>query len=1770
MQNLYTAAAKAQGSDANTPEGIAPVTKQAAATSSSNYVNATEAVKLAYDEALANVNAVANKAGANKSAEEVNALISALNTAEGNLNGISNKASWDNDLKAKVDQLDNLNNAQKQDIKDLIDATDTLSESEAKFNDAKELNKVMGELNEEIKKEAQLTQSDKFVNSTNQDVYTDALKDAKAKAKNDNLTQKQATELKQTLANAANDLNGDSQLQTAKNNAKQQIDTSDLTQGQKTALDNEVDSKTKVSDVNNVITSSFTPLVKAMNTLAESIKQAKAAKATQDYLNASKEQKDDFDTKLAAAEKLQEASSNVTTPAEITSQAALLDNAKTALNGDENFATAVKALKAKIQASILNNAQQKALIDKIDEATTNYVTLPDIETEFNTLTKAMQDLSQTRSKIAQNRNGSFGWWYKWSTQDARVNLSKEVNKIDELFNKEKGANLDATAVSELQKAAKTKERELITSAEAGFKNAIKAGKEAINANALLNDAQKNKFIAKLDNLREATASQDEINAQVTAAEELNSAAQALKAKIAQGEAFAKTTNYSNGTEDAKTALDTALSNAKTLFEPDLSKLANQSVAKKQLEDKSKAIQDAMDTLIAQAKTLDEYKALKAADVQALSDLSDKQKQTLIKEINNANSHTAVNDVVQKATTLDSAMNKLKQAEASIGTTQASKDYLLATPAVKDAYDAAANAINDAKTAGYESTDAAAINALTNALNNVKLDGNNNLATAKQAIQDTPNLNDAQKAKLNEKLDEATSKAQLDARTKQASDLSKAIATLNTKVAQGEKLAARLATPQNATIADQAPQLEANKQAKDNLDAQIKTAKTLTESNNITVNDFADAKLTNAISSAQDQINASGVVLENALVKANEITLPTKELSNAIAAAQVLQNAYKAENSTTPAFDALSQADALKKAIAKDALKKAIKNVPNKLAENESFKNNVLNDAQNTLQNPDASVEDINSATDKLNDGINKENLYNAVANANDNATKPLSKELQDLINADTNLLPYDKANKESKEQYDAKADALNKAVAKNNLDNTITSANNIQNPSDKLKQAIKSAQEVSSNPSASEKQLSDVTKALQDAINKEPLNKAIQDANNKLNNLTGDGSKDLNNKLTDAIKQAEKVANNSSSTPEQIAKATEDLNKAVEEIDKAIKQNKTDLDNALTQANEINPKSDKLQEAIKQATDVKNNPEANNSDVKTALDNLKDQIAKNDLNNAIQNAPELTKPVDGFTPSVDASKSIANNPKATVDQINDQTTKQRLNNDQINALNQIEAMQNLNDAQKTVLKANVASAKTQQAVVDVLSKATALNKSMDELNKYLNSLPNDLTSDPITSETYAFADKAQQQAYTTALDKAQKLVNKAQGGIYKDNLASDVDSLLTELQQAKDTMLANGQANKDNYADQLAQAQKQIDALKETINSPAYNAAPSTLQNNLTQAVENAQKQLDALKANTAADAKGLGELKTTLAQGQSAQSQINKFANEQPIADWMQENANVLNNNIVSQATTDFNNATTFEAAKAVKDKTKAQNQEVANAINQLVTNLDNDVKALPTVINDLDQTQTNLNNIKQNAKEDISQALEESFNAVKALNDLNKAIDAYLNASFANESQVTQAQNNLTQAIANAKEVTTSNNTTAQLNKDINDAIAKLSKYGNNTISVANNLKNSAMDANALAQANEYAQSNAKFKALLDQLQANNYFEIMQKDKDNFTKQDVQAIQNILTSDAFKDANNIFKSAIKSDIKANANHFPWWAYLVIVSALTWIGAIILMTFKK
>ena len=1700
-----------------------------------DYADADTAKQNAYNSAVSSAETIINQtANPTMSVDDVNRATSAVTTNKNALNGDEKLVQSKTDAARAIDALPHLNNAQKADVKSKINAASNIAGVNTVKQQGTDLNTAMGNLQGAINDEQTTLNSQNYQDATpsKKTAYTNAVQAAKDilnKSNGQNKTKDQVTEAMNQVNSAKNNLDGTRLLDQAKQTAKQQLNNmTHLTTAQKTNLTNQINSGTTVAGVHTVQSNANT-LDQAMNTLRQSIANNDATKASEDYVDANNDKQTAYNNAVAAAETIINANSNPEmNPSTITQKAEQVNSSKTALNGDENLATAKQNAKTYLNTlTSITDAQKNNLISQISSATR--------VSGVDTVKQNAQHLDQAMANLQNGINNESQVKSSEKYRDADTNKQQEydnaITAAKAILNKSTGPNTAQNAVEAALQRVNTAKDAL--NGDAKLIAAQNAAKQHLGTLTHITTAQRNDLtnqISQATNLAGVESVKQSANS-------LDGAMGNLKNSLNDKDTTLGSQNFADADPEKKNAYNEAVRNAENI----LNKSTGTNVPKDQVE---AAMNQVNTTKAALNGTQNLEKAKQHANtaIDGLSHLTNAQKEALKQLVQQSTTVAEAQGNEQKANNVDAAMDKLRQSIADNATTKQNQNYTDASPNKKDAYNNAvttAQGIIDQTT--NPSLDPTVINQAAGQVSTSKnaLNGNENLEAAKQqatqSLGSLDNLNNAQKQAVTNQINGAHTVDEANQIKQNAQNLNTAMGNLKQAIADKDATKATV----NFTDADQAKQ-QAYNTAVTNAEniiskanggnatqteveqaiQQVNAAKQALNGNaNVQhAKDEATALINNSNDLNQAQKDALKQQVQNATTVAgvNNVKQTAQELNNAMT--QLKQGI--ADKEQTKADGNFVNADSDKQNAYNQAVAKAealISGTPdvvvtpseitaalNKVtqAKNDLNGNTNLATAKQNVQHAIDQLPNLNQAQrDEYSKQITQATLVPNV-NAIQQAATTLNDAMTQLKQGIANKAQikgsenYHDADTDKQTAYDnavTKAEELLKQTTNPTMDpNTIQQAltkvndtNQALNGNQKLadaKQDAKTTLGTLDHLNDAQKQalttqveqapdIATVNNVKQNAQNLNNamtnLNNALQDKTETLNSINfTDADQAKKDDYTNAVSHAEGIlskANGSNASQTEVEQAMQRVNEAKQALNgnDNVQRAKDAAKQVITNANDLNQaQKDALKQQVDAAQTVANvnTIKQTAQDLNQAMTQLKQGIADKDQTKANGNFVNAdTDKQNAYNNAVaHAEQIISGTPNANVDpqqvaqalqQVNqakgDLNGNHNLQVAKDNANTAIDQLPNLNQPQKTALKDQVSHAELVTGVNAIKQNADALNNAMGTLKQQIQA-----NSQVPQSVDFTQADQDKQQAYNNAANQAQQIAN----GTPTPVLAPDtVTKAVTTMNQAKDAL---------NGDEKLAQAKQDalanLDTLRD-LNQPQRDA----LRNQINQAQALAtveQTKQNAQNVNTA-----MGNLKQGIANKDTVKASENyhdadvdkqtAYTNAVSQAEGIinQTTNPTLNPDDITRAltqVTDAKNSLNGEAKLATekqnaKDAVSGmthlndaqkqalkgqidQSPEIAtvNQVKQTATSLDQAMDQLSQAINDKDQILADGNYLnadpdKQNAYKQAVAKAEALLNKQSGTNEVQAQVE-----SITNEVNAAKQALNGNDNLANAKQ--------------------------------------------------------------------------------------------------------------------------------------------------
>lgn len=1594
-----------------------------------DYADADTAKQNAYNSAVSSAETIINQTtNPTMSVNDVNSATSAVTTNKNALNGDEKLAQSKTDAASAIDALPHLNNAQKADVKSKINAASNIAGVNTVKQQGTDLNTAMGNLQGAINDEQTTLNSQNYQDATpsKKTAYTNAVQAAKDilnKSNGQNKTKDQVTEAMNQVNSAKNNLDGTRLLDQAKQTAKQQLNNmTHLTTAQKTHLTNQINSGTTVAGVHTAQSNANT-LDQAMNTLRQSIANKDATKASEDYVDANNDKQTAYNNAVAAAETIINANSNPEmNPSTITQKAEQVNSSKTALNGDENLATAKLNAKTYLNTlTSITDAQKNNLISQISSATR--------VSSVDTVKQNAQHLDQAMASLQNGINNESQVKSSEKYRDADTNKQQEydnaITAAKAILNKQHGPNTAQNAVEAALQRVKTAKNAL--NGDAKLIAAQNAAKQHLGTLTHITTAQRNDLtnqISQATNLAGVESVKQSANS-------LDGAMGNLQTAINDKSGTLASQNFLDADEQKRNAYNQAVSNAETI----LNKQTGPNTAKTAVEQALNNVNSAKHALNG-TQNLNNAKQAAITAINGASDLNQHQKDALKAQANGAQRVSNAQDVQRNATELNTAMGQLQHAIADKTTTLASSKFVNADSTKQNVYTTkVTNAEHIISGTPTVVTTPSEVTAAANQVNSAKqeLNGDERLRVAKQnantAIDALTQLNTPQKAKLKEQVGQANRLEDVQSVQTNGQSLNNAMKGLRDSIANETTVKAS----QNYT--DASP----NNQSTYN--SAVSNAKgIINQTNNPTMDASAITQATtqvnnakNGLNGAENLRNAQNTAKQNLNTLSHLTNNQKSAISSQIDRAGHVSEVTAAKNAAT---ELNTQMGNLEQAIHdQNTVKQGVNFTDADKAKRDAYTNavsraeTILNKTQgaNTpKQDVEAAIQSVTSAKNALNGDQNVTNAKNAAKHALNNLTSINNAQKRDLttkIDQATTVSGVEAVSNTGTQLNTAMANLQNGI---NDKTNTLASENYHDADSDKktaYTQAVTNAENILNKNSGSN-------------LDKAAVENALSQVTNAKGALNGNHN----------LEQAKSNANTTINGLQHLTTAQKD--KLKQQVQQA--QNVAGVDTVKSSANTLNGAMGTLRNSIQDNAATKNG--------QNYLDATESN--KTNYNNAVDSANGVINATSNPNMDANAINQIATQVTSTKNALDG---THNLTQAKQTATNAIDGATNLNKAQKDALKAQVTSA---QRVANV----TSIQQTANELNTAMGQLQHGIDDENATKQTqkYRDAEQSKKTAYDQAVTAAEGILNKQTGG---NTSKADVDNALNAVTRAKAalngadnlrnaktsaTNTINGlphltQLQKDNLKHQVEQAQNvagvngvkdkgntlntAMGALRTSIQndnttktSQNYLDASDINKNNYNTAVNNANGVINATN-NPNMDANAINGMANQVNTTKAALNGVQNLAQAKTNATNTINNAHDLNQkqkdalktqvnnaqrvsdaNNVQHTATELNGAmTVLKAAIADKERTKASgnyvnaDQEKRQAYDSKVTNAENIINGTPNAtltVNDVNSATSQVNAAKTvlNGDNNLRVAKEHANNTIDGLAQLNNAQKAKL----------------------------------------------------------------------------------------------------------------------------------------------------------------------------
>lgn len=1643
--------------------------------SNGNYINAEPSKKQAYDAAVQNAQNIIN--GTNQptiNKGNVTTATQAVKNTKDALDGDHRLEEAKNNANQTITNLSNLNNAQKDAEKNLVNSASTLEQVQQNLQTAQQLDNAMDELRQSIANKDQVKADSKYLNEDPQikQNYDDAVQRAETiinATQNPELLKANIDQATQSVQNAEQALHGAEKLNQDKQTSSTELDgLTDLTDAQREKLREQINTSNSRDDIKQKIEQAKA-LNDAMKQLKEQVAQKDGVHANSDYTNEDSAQKDAYNNALKQAEDIINNSSNPNLNAQdITNALNNIKQAQDNLHGAQKLQQDKNTTNQAIgNLNHLNQPQKDALIQAINGATSRDQVAEKLK-EAEALDEAMKQLEEQVNQDDQISNSSP---FINEDSDKQKTYNDKIQAAKEIINQTSNPTLDK------QKIADTLQN--IKDAVNNLHGDQKLAQSKQDANNQLNhlddltEEQKNHFKPLINN----ADTRDEVNKQLDIAKQLNGDMSTLHKVINDKDQIQHLSNYINADNDKKQNYDNAIKEAEDLIHnhPD-------TIDHKALQDLLNKIDQAHNELNGESKF---KQALDNAlnDIDSLNSLNVPQRQTVKDNINHVTTLESLAQELQKANELNDAMKAMRDSIMNQEQIRKNSNYTNEDLAQQNAYNHAVDNINNIIGEDNATMDPQIIKQATQDINTAinGLNGDQKLqdakTDAKQQITNFTGLTEPQKQALENIINQQTSRANVAKQLSHAKFLNGKMEELKAAVAK-----APLVRQNSNYINEDASEKEAYEQAI------AKGQEIINSENNPTISSTDINRTIQEINDAEQNLHG-----ENKLRQAQEIAKNEIQNLDGLNSAQITKLIQDIGRTITkPAVTqkleeakAINQAmQQLKQSIAdKDATLNS-SNYINEDSEKKLAYDNAVSQAEqliNQLNDPTMDISNIQAITQKVIQA--KDSLHGANKLAQNQADSNV------IINQSTNL---------NDKQKQALNDLINHAQTKQQVAEIIAQANKLNNEMGTLKTLI----EEQSNVHQESKY-----------INEDPqvqniYNDSIQKGREILNGTTDDVLN--NNKIADAIQNIQ-LTKNDLHGDQKLQKAQQDATNELNYL--------TNLNNSQRQSehDEINSAPSRTEvsndlnhaKALNEAMRQLENEVALENSVKKLSDFInEDEAAQNEYSNALQKAKDIINGV----PSSTLDKATIEDALLELQNARESLHgEQKLQEAKNQAVAEIDNLQALNPGQVLAEKTLINQASTKPEVQEALQKAKELNEAMKALkteidkkelikadSKYVNAdsglqanynsalnygsqiiantQPPELNKDVINRATQtiktaennlngqsklaeAKSDGNQSIEHLQGLTQSQKdkqhdLINQAQTKQQVDDIVNNskqLDNSMNQLQQ----IVNNDNTVKQN-SDFINEDSSQQDAYNHAIQAAKdlITAHPTIMdKNQIDQAIENIKQALN--------DLHGSNKLSEDKKEASEQLQNLNSLTNGQkdtilnhifsaPTRSEVGEkiaSAKQLNNTMKALRDSIADNNEVLQSSKYINEDSEQQ-----NAYNQAVNKAKNILNDQPTPVMANDEIQSVLNEVKQ-TKDNLhgdQKLANDKTNAqatLNALNHLNQAQRGNLETKVQNSNsrpevqKVVQLANQLNDAMKKLDDALTGNDAIKQTSNYINE---------------------------------------------------------------------------------------------------------------------------------
>ena len=747
----------------------------------SNYINEDTSQQVNFDEYTdRGKNIVAEQTNPNMSPTNINTIADKITEAKNDLHGVQKLEQAQQQSINTINQMTGLNQAQKEQLNQEIQQTQTRSEVYQVINKAQALNDSMNTLRQSITDEHEVKQTSNYINETigNQTAYNNAVDRVKQiinQTSNPTMNPLEVERATSNVKTSKDALHGERVLNDNKNSKTFAVNHLDnLNQAQKEALTHEIEQATIVSQVNNIYNKAKA-LNNDMKKLKDIVAQQDNVRQSNNYINEDSTPQNMYNDTINHAQSIIDQVANPTmSHDEIENAINNIKHAINALDGEHKLQQAKENANLLINSlNDLNAPQRDAINRLVNKAQTREKVAEQLQSAqaLNDAMKHLRNSIQNQSSVRQESK------YINASDDKKEQYNHAVREVENIIN-EQHPTLDKEIIKQLTDAVNQANNDLngVELLDADKQNAH----QSIPTLTHLNQAQQNALNEKINN----AVTRAEVAAIIGQVKLLDHAMENLEESIKDKEQVKQSSNYINEDPDVQETYDNAVDHVTEI----LNQTVNPTLSIEDIEHAINEVNQAKKQLRGKQKL---YQTIDLADkeLSKLDDLTSQQSSSISNQIYTAKTRTEVAQAIEKAKLLNHAMKALNKLYKNVDKVLDSSRFINEDQPEKEAYQQAINHVDSIilRQTNPE-MDPTVINSITHELETAQnnLHGDQKLAHAQQVATNVINglihLNVAQREVMINANTNATTREQVAKNLDNAQALDKAMETLQQVVA----------------------------------------------------------------------------------------------------------------------------------------------------------------------------------------------------------------------------------------------------------------------------------------------------------------------------------------------------------------------------------------------------------------------------------------------------------------------------------------------------------------------------------------------------------------------------------------------------------------------------------------------------------------------------------------------------------------------------------------------------------------------------------------------------------------------------------------------------------------------------------------------------------------------------------------------------------------------------------------------------------------------------